>query len=157
MIVIIDASQAVCADSVPEVAMATPETTNGMQRWWQEHSELDALVEVVIEALGRGGTRSAAAGSLEDLAGALEAHFELEESAYFPLVERVSPEESSALAAARLGHGKIRDRLKELRELVENGDLHAARAALDILLERFRAHEVEEAKLIARLEERAAS
>jgi hypothetical protein len=136
--------------------MATPETTDGMQRWWQEHSELDALVEVVIEALGRGAI-SATAGSLEDLTAALDAHFELEESAYFPLVERVSPEQSSALAAARLGHHKIRERLNELRELIESGDLRAARAALDILLERFRAHEIEEAKLIARLEELAAS
>jgi len=136
--------------------MNARETTDGMERWWQEHSELDALVAVVVEALGRGAL-APASGSLEDLADALEAHFETEESAYFPLVERVSPEHRSALDAARLGHRKIRERLEDLRALVENGNVRAARVALGILLERFRLHELEEAKLIARLEQLADS
>jgi iron-sulfur cluster repair protein YtfE (RIC family) len=127
-----------------------------MNRWWQEHSELDSLVEVVVEALG-GDAIDSASESLEDLASALEAHFELEETAYFPLVERLSPDQRSAVEAARLGHGNIRERLQILRTLVEAGDLHAAQAALDVLLERFRTHEAEEGKLIARLEALATS
>jgi hypothetical protein len=153
---VIDAPLAEFALSVPEVAMTALQMTDGMQRCWQEHSELDALVERVVEALGRGAI-SPVAESLEDLAGTLEAHFGIEESAYFPLVERLSPDQRSALDAARLGHRKIRERLEDLRELVENGDLRAARAALDVLLDRFRAHEVEEAKLIARLEQLSAT
>ena len=126
-------------------------TSDGLKRWWEEHSELDALVDVVVDALQHGGIASAAS-SLEDLAGALEAHFGVEETAYFPLVERLSPEQRPTIDAARLGHRKIRERLEDLRELVENGDLRAARAALYVLLERFRAHELEETKLVARLE-----
>ena len=136
--------------------MTALETRTGLQRWWQEHSELDALVDVVIEALADGAIVSAT-GSLEDLASALETHFELEESAYFPLVERLSPEHRSAVEGARLGHRQIRERLGGLLELVEEGDLPGARAALAALLDGFRAHELEEAKLIARLEALAAT
>ncbi len=126
--------------------------SDSLQRWWQEHSELDDLVAETAEALAR-GTSAAAASSLEDLAEAFEAHFEVEETNYFPLVERLSPEHRPALAAARLGHGKLRERLDGVRTLVADGDLHAARAALELLLDRFRTHEAEEAKLISRLEE----
>ena len=47
----------------------------------------------------------------------------------------------------------LRKNLEDLRVLIDGGDLAAARSGLDVLLERFRSHEVEEAKLIARLEE----
>ena len=136
--------------------MSTPATANPMHRWWQEHSELDALVALVVEALERGSIASAGE-SLDDLATALEAHFELEETAYFPLVERISPDQRPAVDAARLGHRKIRERLEDLLALVAAGDLRAARAALDVLLERFHTHEAEEGKLIARLEALATS
>ncbi len=136
--------------------MSAHATSNPMIRWWQEHSELDGLVEVVVEALG-GGAIDSAGESLEDLARALEAHFELEETAYFPLVERLSPDQRAAVDAARVGHRNIRERLEALLTLVATGDLRAARAAFDVLLERFRTHEAEEGKLIARLEALATS
>lgn len=135
--------------------MTAPETSRGARRWWEEHSELDALVAVLVETLGRGEISPAARG-LEDLSAALETHFGIEESAYFPMVERLSPEQGMALRAAQLTHRLIRKSLEELRVLIEAGDLAAARSGLDVLLERFRAHEVEEAKLIARLEELSA-
>lgn len=136
--------------------MASLGTMDGLKRWWQEHSELDALVAIVVETLDRGAV-SPAAESLEEFDGALEAHFELEESAYFLLVERVSPEQLPSIAAARLAHSMMRKRLGDLRALVAKGDLRAARAGLDVVLEVFRAHEVEEAKLISQLEQLAAS
>ena len=132
--------------------MTAPETARGVRRWWEEHSELDTLVAVVVEALGRGEIAPAARG-LEDLSAALETHFGIEESAYFPMVERLSPEHGTALHAAQLSHRLIRKSLEDLRALIDGGDLAAARSGLDVLLERFRSHEVEEAKLIARLEE----
>ena len=132
--------------------MTAPETARGARRWWEEHSELDALVAVLVEALGRGETAPAARG-LEDLSTALETHFGIDESAYFPMVERLSPEHGAALNAAQLSHRLLRKNLEDLRVLIDGGDLAAARSGLDVLLERFRSHEVEEAKLIARLEE----
>ena len=129
---------------------------DGLERWWQEHSELDELVEATAEALN-GGSITAAAEALAELHAALEAHFGLEEALYFPLVERLSPENASVVNGARLGHRKIRDRLEDLRAFVDDGDLRAARSALSTLLERFRAHEAEESKLITRLEQLAAS
>lgn len=136
--------------------MSSPAIANPMNRWWQEHSELDALVAVAVEALA-GGATATPAEALEDLAEAFEAHFELEETYYFPLVERLSPDQRSAVDAARLGHRKLRWRMEDLLALVEAGDLRAARAALDVLLERFRSHEADEGKLIGRLEALATS
>jgi hemerythrin len=129
---------------------------DGLERWWQEHSELGELVDATAEAL-RGGSIASAAQALDDLHEALEAHFGLEETLYFPLVARHSPEMAPSVEAARLGHDRIRARLEDLRALVDDGDLRGARAALEGLLEKFRAHEAEETKLIVRLEQLAAA
>jgi hemerythrin len=122
-----------------------------LARWWEEHSELDALVEAVEETMG-GGDVAAAGRALEKLDDALEAHFSVEENVYFPLVERFSPLHSSVVEAARLGHKKIRGRMEDLRQLVDRGEIGAARRALFVLLDRFRTHESEERKLIRELE-----
>jgi soluble cytochrome b562 len=121
------------------------------QRWWAEHSELDALVQGVARTLE---TRHlAAAGSaLDALADALEAHFGVEERVYFPLVERFSPQHAEVVRGARFGHRLVIEALEKLRDLVERGEMDAARHALGAVLERFRLHEAEEARLIAELE-----
>jgi hypothetical protein len=128
---------------------------DGLERWWQSTAS-SASSSRRPEAL-RGGSIASAAAALEDLHASLEAHFGLEEALYFPLVERLSPENASVVNGARLGHRKIRDRLEDLRLLVDDGDMRGARAALEVLLERFRAHEAEETKLIVRLEQLAAA
>lgn len=136
--------------------MQSRHMADGLERWWQEHSELGELVEAAADALG-GGSIGSAAQALDDLHEALEAHFGLEEALYFPLVERHSPEMAPSVQAARLGHDRIRARLENLRALVDDGDLRGARAALGDLLERFRSHEAEETKLITRLERLSAA
>jgi iron-sulfur cluster repair protein YtfE (RIC family) len=122
-----------------------------LARWWEEHSELDGLVEAVEQTMGEGDA-ARAAQALEQLDEALDAHFAVEEQVYFPLVERFSPLHSSVVQAARLGHTKIRERMRSLRGLVENGEIGPARRALLVLLDRFRTHETEERKLILELE-----
>jgi iron-sulfur cluster repair protein YtfE (RIC family) len=122
-----------------------------LARWWEEHSELDRLVEAVEETMG-GADAAEAARALEQLDEALDAHFTVEEQVYFPLVEEFSPLHSSVVRAASLGHTKIRERMHALRALVENGEIGPARRALFVLLDRFRTHETEERKLILELE-----
>lgn len=122
-----------------------------LQRWWQEHSELDHLVSRVEDALA-GSSFEPARAALEDLADALEAHFALEESVYFPLVERFSPQHAALVRDARTGHAKISESLDQMRELVENGEIAPARRTLAGLLDRFRLHESEEVQLISELQ-----
>jgi hypothetical protein len=124
---------------------------SSLERWWEEHSELDRLVAAVEESLS-GGRVDVSRGALDELAAALESHFDVEERVYFPLVERFSPEHAAIVRAARLGHVKVVETLENLRDLVERGQVGAARRILALLLERFRTHETEEARLIAELE-----
>jgi iron-sulfur cluster repair protein YtfE (RIC family) len=124
---------------------------DSLQRWWEEHSELDRLVADVEDSLN-GGRLDAAQVALAALAEALESHFNVEERVYFPLVERFSPEHAAIVRGARMGHARVTESLDTLREVVERGEIAAARRALAMVLDLFRRHEGEEAKLIAELE-----
>jgi iron-sulfur cluster repair protein YtfE (RIC family) len=124
---------------------------DSLQRWWEEHSELDRLVADVEESLNAGRLEPARV-ALAALAEALENHFSVEERVYFPLVERFSPEHAAIVRGARLAHARVTESLDTLSEAVERGESVAARRALALVLDLFRRHEGEEAKLIAELE-----
>ena len=121
-----------------------------LRRWWEEHSELDGLVERIRSKLER-GSLSAAGASIERLATRLEGHFATEEDLYFPLIEGASPRTAQLLEAVRSSHQKLRAGLEDLLVLVENSDAAAARRALAVLLHRLHQHEAEEVDLIAEL------
>ena len=125
--------------------------SESFQRWWQEHSELDGLVQEV-EARMALGSLAKTSRALEGLESALDAHFTVEECVYFPLIEQLSPSRHTSIQAARTGHLGIVKLLDELRDLVECGELAAARRGLARLLDRFRDYEIHEAKLIEDLE-----
>ncbi|MFQ5697570.1 MAG: hemerythrin domain-containing protein [Myxococcota bacterium] len=127
--------------------MEIPGDSGGSERWWQEHSELDQRVRELEEAI-ESQHIGAANAALERLTEAIEAHFEVEEAVYFPLVERFSPSHVPAVKAARLGHAQIREVLEDLRNLVEQGQIVAARGSLRIFLTRFQSHEAREAQMI---------
>jgi hemerythrin len=119
--------------------------------WWEEHGRLDRLVAELSNGL-REGTVGPARAALEELAATLEGHFAVEEDVYFPLLESLDAAHRALLDAARLGHSKIRSRLEQLRQLVDDGEEQPARRALRVILDRFRLHEEEEEKLVGRLE-----
>ena len=127
-----------------------------LTRWWQEHSELDRLVEAVETTLASRNTRTAGR-VLEDLVEAMEAHFGVEENIYFPLVERVSPKHTPAIRAARREHQKIRESLEDLGALIERAQFDEARRSLALLLDRFHSHEAAETELVDDLERIAES
>jgi hypothetical protein len=122
-----------------------------LRRWWQEHSELDELVEAIRMTLGRGAL-SAATVFLGRLSTLLEGHFASEEAVYFTLIERTAPESRSTLDAAREGHRQLRSSLEDLHVLVENADTASAQRALARLLHKLHVHETHETALIAELE-----
>ena len=124
--------------------------SNQLSRWWQEHSELDQLIEAIVEACG-GKSGAAASAALEDLAEALEGHLTVEEEVYFPLVEHLRPELKPMIQGARLAHGVLRGQLDQLREQLAADEREEARRLLGSLLELFRSHEAIEGQLIADL------
>jgi iron-sulfur cluster repair protein YtfE (RIC family) len=125
--------------------------SDSLERWWHEHSELAELVQGVEKTLARGSLERTSQ-ALEDLEAVLDAHFTVEESVYFPVVEKLSPKHQSVIRSAREGHVKISELLDELRDLVERGEIAAAGRTLGHLLDRFRVHEAQEVKLIEDLE-----
>lgn len=129
--------------------MPNLETASGLDRWWEQHSELDHLIRCLVESLDGA---EAAAGALQDLERALDAHFRLEEEVYFPLVEGISAELRDAVAGAREGHRQLRADLDALRGRLAAGDGDGARARLKTLLQRFHRHEEAEAGLVSALD-----
>ena len=121
--------------------------SDGLERWWHEHSELAELVQAVEKTLARGSLERTSR-ALEDLEGVLDAHFTVEERVYFPVVERLSPRHQSVIRTAREEHVRISELLDELRDLVNRGEIAAAHRSLSYLLDHFRAHEEQEVKLI---------
>jgi iron-sulfur cluster repair protein YtfE (RIC family) len=120
------------------------------ERWWREHSELDQLVTELDAAL-RDGSGARARESLDDLTEAFRSHLAIEEEVYFPLLEGLLPEQAAGIRSARLAHRELLGALDEMVEQVAQADLPTARATLDVLLQRFRDHEQEEARMVAKL------
>jgi iron-sulfur cluster repair protein YtfE (RIC family) len=120
------------------------------ERWWEEHSELDQLVTELDAAL-RDGRSGRASEALDDLTEAFRSHLAIEEEVYFPLLEGLLPEQAPGIRGARLAHRDLLGAFDRLREQVAQADLPTARATLDDLLQRFRDHEQEEARMVARL------
>ncbi|UCE86036.1 MAG: hemerythrin domain-containing protein [Deltaproteobacteria bacterium] len=121
-----------------------------LESWWQDHSELDYMIDALLTMIDR-GSAAAASSALEDLAGSMQAHLDVEEEVYFPLIERLAPEHSATLREARLTHLELRERIEALRQHLALGELEDARSALTKLLHELRAHEQMEARLIADL------
>lgn len=121
-----------------------------LERWWQEHADLDRLVNALSESTA---SRSAPAASaaLEDLAEALDAHFAVEEEVYFPLVESLRPELAPTVQKARLTHVELRAQVDWIRKHLRDGDWPPVREALGQLLDLLHSHEEMEAGLIAGL------
>lgn len=136
---------------MPEQDTSTPTIDrDDLDRWWRRHSELDQLVNNLVEAVARAKPEPAGS-ALEELAEAMEVHFTVEEELYFPVIENLSERHLPVLQHARLAHLKLRSQLAELRERLGEGEMPAAQKVLAALLGRFRSHEEAEAALIQEL------
>lgn len=123
---------------------------SALRPWWEEHSELDHMVQAVAKLLAD-SSLDAAREAVRALEETLEGHFATEETTYFPLVERFAPEEGGTLDAVQQGHDQMRGALGKLHELLAGDDRRAAREVLEQLLEGLKRHEIHEKRLIQRL------
>ncbi len=121
-----------------------------LPRWWEEHSELHQMVAEVTQLLAT-GSLAATLAAFSAMEEALEGHFSIEESLYFPLIERFAPEEDRAVRTAQRGHDRIRRALNDLQELLAGADRPGARRVLVQLLAGLSEHESHEDQLIQRL------
>ncbi len=120
------------------------------ERWWEQHSELDQLVEAATDALSS-GSRFRSSEALEDLAVALESHLAVEEDVYFPLLERLLPETAPGIRAALEAHEKLRHEIGRMRSELTRFDLTSVQDGLGRLLQTFHEHEKHEARMVAPL------
>ncbi len=120
-----------------------------LERWWEEHSELDQLVAELRRSLAFHGS-ARVSQAMEEFAAELESHLSVEEEVYFPLIEQLLPDQAGGTRRARLAHVELRGDLEKMRAQIEEGDLDQARRTFEALLRRFRDHEHQEAKLIPR-------
>jgi hemerythrin len=139
---------------VPDVTHSGNESSPdalALPRWWEEHSELDQMVADVTQTLEASGF-DAALTALSKLKQALEQHFTVEETIYFPLIERLAPEEAGSVRAAQGGHDRMRRALDDLQEFLAGGDRSGVRRVLAELLAGLSEHESHEKQLIRRLQ-----
>jgi len=118
---------------------------SAIERWWQEHSELDYLVAELVAAVERGEGASEALDRLDEQ---LRAHFSVEEDVYFPLVRRLSPEHAPALDLACEAHKRMQEDLEQLRELLRDERRGEAIRLLSESLDRFKLHEQAETRML---------
>ncbi len=120
-----------------------------LERWWEEHSELDQLAAELRRSLAFHGP-ARVSQAMEEFAAELGSHLDVEEEVYFPLIEQLVPDQATGTRRARVAHVLLRLDLGTMRAQIEKGDLDQARRTFELLLRRFRDHEHQEAELIPR-------
>lgn len=115
-----------------------------------QHQQLDALFGLVEGALERGDAREAEA-SLTRFGDALEAHFSLEDSLYFPALHGMRPEFGAELDALSREHVELLRELEAVQRRLRDGVSGDCAANLDAFAERIARHESVEEELITRI------
>ncbi len=129
---------------------ANPDHDTTLERWWEQHSELDQLV-LELETTLEGGEEGPAAEASTEMIEGLRAHLTVEEDVYLPLVERLLPEEAPEIERLRHGHAELLKGLDRIQAEIARSDLRAALAVLRRFLGHFREHEEAESRIVERL------
>jgi len=113
----------------------------------EQHASLDRLQTDVQRSLEHGdadGIRSA----LRALTGSVEAHFELEEHAYYPAADQLSAGQAQTLEALLADHEHLRAELDDLEHALDHEDVPGLRTAYSIFATALADHETREEKLM---------
>ncbi len=129
---------------------ANPGQDATLQRWWEQHSELDQLV-LELESTLEGGEEGPAAAASAEMIEGLRAHLTVEEDVYLPLVERLLPDQAPEIERIRHGHAELLKGLDRIQAEIARSDLEAALAAFRRLMGHFREHEKAESRIVERL------
>jgi hypothetical protein len=128
------------------------EATAAQRAIGDEHLRLEELIAHTELALSRDETDPEMLVVAVALRDAMEAHFEREESLYYPTLWALRPRLESALKKLIGVHQDFRSRLGALVETLERGDVEQAGQQLDEFNALFRDHEVAEERLLASLQ-----
>jgi hypothetical protein len=118
------------------------------QRIAAQHRQLDEFHAVFGDALARGDLIGAKI-SFANFAGALEAHFSLEEDFYFPALHGHRPDLASELARLARDHAALRSGIAQLSAELARGDRAACELEFEAWLAQLLAHERSEEALLA--------
>lgn len=112
-----------------------------------QHRIIEALVKGVRGAI-EAGDLPRATGRLVGLTRALDAHFVLEESHYFPVTRKAHPDLGADLERLVEQHREIRSSLERIADHLDARAWEEAGRAVAALDSSFRSHEDIEAKLL---------
>lgn len=124
------------------------------QKILEQHAHLDAQQLDVRVALADGDV-VAAEHALRAFGGAVEAHFALEESAYYPETSALDADLAAILGELMTDHETMRDQIGELRRALQEGGLPALRDAFDAFISTLDDHETREEKTMELIASRA--
>ena len=124
-----------------------PADSGELASWWRDHSDLNYLIGGVVHLLHQNNA-AAAAEAVEELVQEVTIHFAAEEDTYFPLVERVAPQYTKGIRAARIAHEDLRERLNRVRENLAVGEIEEADQNFHMFLEVLSGHEESEAEIM---------
>lgn len=118
-----------------------------------QHAGLDGLQVEVQRALDE-GDRASIEDAVRALSGALEAHFSLEERAYYPDRATIDAGLANRFDEFEGEHEQLRAELDDLRAAVVRGDMPALGGLFSIFAVALAQHEADEEKTMADLAER---
>jgi len=116
-----------------------------------EHRRLERLFAATRAAL-EAGDAAAAARALEDLDATLTAHFEQEDSLYYPVVASLRPDRAEQARGFAAAHARILAALAEVGRKARQGLLDEARHAFESFAIAFAAHEASEEEFLGAME-----
>lgn len=116
-----------------------------------QHRQLDELYALVEERM-RAGDAEGAGLAFQRFGDALEAHFSLEDSLYFPALHGMHPELEEPLAHLVREHVVLREQVGTVQSRLDARDLPGADTGLERLIPDLARHEEEEERLLASLQ-----
>ena len=121
-----------------------------LERIVEQHAKILSLRRVVEGALGRSDT-AAVRESLQQLAGTIEAHFELEECSYYPAGIPVENPVADTLQSFIEEHERLRTELQTLGSLLAAERSEDFKRAFDAFCSTLADHEAREEKAMSDL------
>jgi hypothetical protein len=122
------------------------------QQTAEQHRQLDALRREVSAALER-GARADGRHALDRFTAALVAHFELEQSVFFPALHGLAPSRAHELEALEREHAGFLSALARTLAAIETAPADASGRAFLECLDGLRGHEQREERLVGEISE----
>jgi hemerythrin-like domain-containing protein len=113
-----------------------------------QHHRLESFYSIVSNALARGEEQEADAG-LTSFIDALDAHFTLEESEWFPALAKTRSTLRQEVSELAEEHEKFRHDLEQVRKRLRMREFEASIAYFDYLLNELARHDDREERMLA--------